>query len=143
MHADFTRAQLTENATLVKGLGVKYHATDECYGLLLQKPGQSWIEMSFDYMQEMSQQATLQIVTFQNGFPDLRYAPVTITINGIVLESHYFETTPYFFFSGNSSTEQWDISSYLMSGTNTIHISLCEDAQSDYWLEDLRITTKN
>ena len=72
------------------------------------------------------------------GCPGGGYSPVDIIVNGNIVESCYDPAENH---GGTHSfvTDNWDISSYLQTGSNSIRIALCDNFCTHYWIRYLYI----
>lgn len=126
----------TPNTDVDIGPWVMYNST---YGhsWIMHANGQSWIEIEFQKDAEIQGPASLFIAHLSANVGKHNWAPVSIIINGKVLEDHYVPN------NGNWIYDTWEIGEFLVDGKNKVRISLCNDAICNYWINSLRIIAED
>lgn len=107
------------------------------YSYIMHLNGQSYVEMTFN-ADEIDGNVALWFVhhsAMVNGH--ITYAPVSIVINGQVLEDHY---VPNY---GTWCYDTWNVTDYVKEGKNTIRITLANDAISQYWFNHIKFFTSD
>jgi len=103
---------------------------------ILHGNGQSFIRVGFNNHLEEGTPVNLRLVHLSSISNKVKYSPITIKVNGAVVVSNFSPE------KGNYCTDSFDITQYVKKGTNTIRISLDDDAQTNYWISHLGVNFK-
>lgn len=133
--ADFSKAAIgkSDNVSDVKVGPATYYNLYYGNSWLLHSVKSSFVEIDFDKPADVKGKATLNLThlaSLVNGKP---YSPVNISINDNRFLDHYDPA------SGDWVYDSFDISDYLVDGTNKVKISLCMDAVGNYWINKINV----
>jgi hypothetical protein len=135
---DFSKPEiLTGGCTVSTGPRTMFN---QHYGnsWIMNQPNKSYIEVNFDQPktygdQEIYRSAKLKMVHLTSMLsPKPGHSPIDIIVNGTAVKEDY--SPP----SGNYMTDEFDITSLMKDGVNTVRLNF-KSAGSNYWIQKLQV----
>ncbi|MBI4286080.1 MAG: hypothetical protein HY670_09340 [Chloroflexi bacterium] len=118
------------------------YVRDTTATLRMLTPGFSYIKASFDLV-KVPKRSTLTLSHLTSGLagaPGGGYSPVYVYVNDQLLLDNY-DVAQQHNGSHEWQTDEWEITSLLMTGRNTVNIAFSADplTTTQYWLQSLRV----
>ena len=136
--ADFNQQVITAKGLTVQQHGAWYRSDSKVY-VMLNEQFKSYIKAEFN-LNAIPRSAEVVLTHLQSLHEGSAFAPVNISVNGLVINDNFLPTG-----SANFSTDAIPLipSEHLKVGSNYVAVSSGKDMRTQYWIKSLQINLKS